>query len=69
MADVPQHQHLTRAIAVRDLIGQAKGILMERHEIIGDHALTILVRISQNTITELNDVARYLVETGQLGHR
>jgi AmiR/NasT family two-component response regulator len=69
MADAKQHQQLTRAIAVRDLIGQAKGILMERHKLTGDQAFTLLVRASQNTNTKLNEVARYLVETGELGHR
>jgi transcriptional regulator with GAF, ATPase, and Fis domain len=69
MADAQQHQHLSRAIAVRDLIGQAKGILMERHKLTGDQAFTLLVRASQSTNTKLNEVARYLVETGELGHR
>jgi GAF domain-containing protein len=69
MADAQTQQHLTRAIAVRDLIGQAKGILMERHKLTGDQAFTLLVRASQNSNTKLNEVARYLVETGELGHR
>jgi transcriptional regulator with GAF, ATPase, and Fis domain len=69
MADAQKKQHLTRAIAVRDLIGQAKGILMERHKLTGDQAFTLLVRASQNSNTKLNEVARYLVETGELGPR
>jgi transcriptional regulator with GAF, ATPase, and Fis domain len=68
MADAQTKQQLTRAMAVRDLIGQAKGILMERHKLTGDQAFTLLVRASQNSNTKLNDVARYLVETGELGN-
>ena len=68
MADAQTKQQLTRAMAVRDVIGQAKGILMERHKITGDQAFTLLVRASQNSNTKLSDVARYLVETGELGN-
>jgi transcriptional regulator with GAF, ATPase, and Fis domain len=67
MADAQKQQHLTRAIAVRDLIGQAKGILMERHKLTGDQAFAVLVGASQNTNTKLTEVARYLVETGEFG--
>jgi GAF domain-containing protein len=69
MADAQTKQHLSHAMAVRDLIGQAKGILMERHKLTGDQAFSLLVKTSQNTNTKLIDVARYLVETGELaGH-
>ena len=37
---------------------------MERHKITGGQAFTLLVPVSQNTNTQLNDVARYLVKTG-----
>ncbi len=56
-------------MAVRDLIGQAKGILMERHKLTGDQAFALLVRASQHTNTKLSEVARYLVETGELRDR
>jgi AmiR/NasT family two-component response regulator len=49
------------------VIGQAKGILMKRHKITGDRAFQLLVRVSQNSNIELAEVARYLVETGELG--
>jgi transcriptional regulator with GAF, ATPase, and Fis domain len=69
MADAQKMRHLSRAMAVRDLIGQAKGILMERHKLTGDQAFTVLVRASQNTNTKLVEVARYLVESGELTDR
>jgi AmiR/NasT family two-component response regulator len=50
----------------RDLIGQAKGILMERHRVTGDQAFKLLVRASQATNTKLRDIADELVATGEL---
>ncbi len=69
MADAQKNQQLSQAMAVRDLIGQAKGILMERHKLTGDQAFALLVRASQHTNTKLSEVARYLVETGELRDR
>lgn len=66
MADAQEQAHLTRAITTRDLIGQAKGILMERHRLTGDQAFALLVRASQRTNTKLVDVAEYLVHSGEL---
>ncbi|WP_433261672.1 ANTAR domain-containing protein [Micromonospora vinacea] len=54
---------------MRDVIGQAKGILMERHKLTADEAFAVLARASQNTNRKLVDVARYLTTTGQLTHR
>jgi transcriptional regulator with GAF, ATPase, and Fis domain len=67
MSDAQQHEQLDRAAAVRDLIGQAKGILMERHRLTADQAFMTLVRVSQSTNTKLVDVARHLTDTGELG--
>ncbi|WP_328475693.1 GAF and ANTAR domain-containing protein [Actinoplanes sp. NBC_00393] len=61
-----QHQSLTLAVSMRDLIGQAKGILMERHRISADQAFELLVRASQRTNTKLAEIARVLTETGEL---
>ncbi|GAA4916433.1 ANTAR domain-containing protein [Actinomycetospora succinea] len=60
------HAHdLGVALATRDVIGQAKGILMERFALDGDEAFALLVKSSQDTNVKLNDVARWLVdETG-----
>jgi AmiR/NasT family two-component response regulator len=48
------------------MIGQAKGILMERHKITGDQAFRLLAQVSQRSNTKLGEVARFLVETGEL---
>ena len=57
---------LHEAISRRDVIGQAKGILMERHRISGDAAFATLARVSQATNVKLAEVARHLTETGEL---
>lgn len=57
---------LGRSVDSRDLIGQAKGILMERYRVDADQAFRVLVRASQHGHTKLRDVAAELVNTGQL---
>ncbi|MBC3190954.1 ANTAR domain-containing protein [Pseudonocardia sp. C8] len=54
--------HLRRAVDSRDLIGQAKGILMERFMIDAEEAFRMLVRASQETNVRLVDVAHLLTE-------
>lgn len=53
---------LDRAVASRDVIGTAKGILMERFGIGDDEAFQRLVRSSQDTNIKLVEVARWLVD-------
>jgi GAF domain-containing protein len=58
------------ALATRDIIGQAKGMLMQRENVTGLQAFDFLARVSQETNIKLVDVARWLVnghESG-LGH-
>ena len=57
---------LTAAMDTRDLIGQAKGILIERHKITGVQAFGLLVASSQAVNIKLRDVAGHLVTTGEL---
>lgn len=65
-ADAQQLEHLSAAIATRDLIGQAKGILMERYSLDADQAFRVLTRISQHTNQRLHAVAGELVTTRQI---
>ncbi|GAA2482190.1 GAF and ANTAR domain-containing protein [Terrabacter carboxydivorans] len=58
--------HLNIALARRDLIGQAKGILMERFTITADQAFNVLVRVSRDQNRKLFDVAEDLAQTGHL---
>lgn len=57
----------TRTVATRHLIGQAEGILMERHKISAEQAFGLLVQVSQRSNTKLRDVAGWLVRSGELG--
>ena len=56
---------LQQVLLSRDVIGQAKGILMERLEIPPEDAFDLLRRSSQNLNVKLRDVARGLAETGE----
>ena len=51
---------ITRALANRDVIGQAKGILMERFGLSDQAAFEMLVTSSQRTNLKLVEVARWL---------
>jgi GAF domain-containing protein len=55
-------EKLLAALQTRDLIGQAKGILMEREQITDDQAFQILVRASQRLNIKLTVVASRLAE-------
>lgn len=61
-----QHEHhLHRQQINADLIGQAKGILMERHQLTADNAFRLLAKASQNTNRRLADIAFDVASTGQ----
>ncbi len=58
--------HLRSGLVTRTVIGQTEGILMERLKITADQAFGVLSRLSQHSNTKLRDVARNLVETGEI---
>jgi GAF domain-containing protein len=66
LAGAQEQEHLRTALSSRDVIGQAKGILMERYKINAHDAFRLLVTASQNTNIRLRDVAEYLTRTGEL---
>src|SRR4051794_18480367 len=68
MAGAQQQQQLRDAIEFRDLIGQAKGILMERFTITADQAFQLLIQASQASNIKLRDVARQLAEEGSVAN-
>jgi transcriptional regulator with GAF, ATPase, and Fis domain len=63
-AGVRKEAQLAQAVVSRDLIGQAKGILMERYKISPERAFLVLTRVSQNNNRKLHDVAADLVRHG-----
>ena len=66
VADAQQLGHLSAALAHRDVIGQAKGILMERFKITADEAFSVLAKVSQDSNRKLHQVAEELATTGAL---
>jgi len=60
LAHATNNAGLSTALRSRDLIGQAKGMLMERFDITDRAAFTMLVESSQQTNLKLRDVARWL---------
>lgn len=64
-ADTTTRQ-LSEAVATRDVIGQAKGILMERDRLTADEAFDVLKRASQRLNRRLRDVADDLTHTGEI---
>lgn len=57
-----QDQTMTEALATRNVIGQAVGIVMERYQVDSDRAFAFLVRLSQTRNTKLRTVATALVD-------
>ena len=57
---------LHRGLGTRDVIGQAKGILMERQRLSAGEAFDLLRRTSQRLNRKLADIAEHLAETGNL---
>jgi ANTAR domain-containing protein/GAF domain-containing protein len=64
---VRRDEAFRRALASRDIIGQAKGMIMERFDVDATHAFELLKRLSQNSNTQLAVVARRLVESEHPG--
>ena len=58
--------NLRAALETRDLIGQAKGILMERYKLSPLQAFHMLVTASQRTNRKLREVADELATTGEM---
>ena len=57
---------LLTALDNREMIGQAKGILMERYKITGVQAFGLLVASSQAVNRKLREISEHLVATGEL---
>jgi GAF domain-containing protein len=62
IAGAAAREEFTEALRSRDVIGQAKGILMEREGVSSDDAFDMLRRASQTLNTKLRDVAQGVVD-------
>jgi hypothetical protein len=61
-----QLTHLWNALDTRDIIGQAKGILMARRHVTAGEAFALLSATSQRLNIKLRDLAQQVVQTGHL---
>jgi hypothetical protein len=61
--------NLQESLMSRDVIGQAKGVLMERLKVTPEAAFDLLRRASQQLNVKLRDVALSVAETGELVDR
>lgn len=66
---VRKQEQLAAGMATRDLIGQAKGRLMERFGLDSDQAFMVLTRASREANRKLRDVAEEVALGGQLAGR
>ena len=60
-----RHEQMEKALASRDVIGQAKGIIMERAGVTEDEAFLRLKRASQRVNLKLSEVAERVTRTGE----
>lgn len=65
-SDAKEIAELTQALDTRDLIGQAKGILMERFKITSQQAFLVLTKASSESNIKLRDVADHLTSSGEI---
>lgn len=70
LAGAEHEASLRTGMTNRDVIGQAKGILMERHKLTAQQAFGVLARVSQELNRKLFDIAGELADTGSVpeGH-
>ena len=66
--EVERLENLHGALASRQVIGRAEGILMQRELITADQAFDLLRRASQQLNTKLREVAQVVVDTGDIPH-
>lgn len=62
LAGARHSRQLNEALASRDAIGQAKGLLMAQQNLTAQQAFDLLVRASQESNLKLTDVATWLIE-------
>ncbi len=66
LSALDRESNLRRALESREVIGQAMGILMERHRITASQAFDVMVHASQRSNVKLRMIADELVRTGSL---
>ncbi len=64
-----EEQQIRAALTSRDIIGQAKGMLMERYKLSAQEAFALLSKLSQETNTKLADIADRVVADAETNAR
>ncbi len=65
MSSAKQQEQMEEALRSRDLIGQAKGVLMARQGVTEDRAFDMLRRASQRLNVKLRDIAEQVAHGGR----
>ena len=65
LSSAQREAHLEEAVRSRDVIGQAKGILMARKHVTEEQAFAILRRASQRLNVKLREIAERVAQTGE----
>jgi len=60
--------NLRAGMETRERIGQAVGVLMERHRLTSQRAFDLMVYVSQRTHRKLREIANWVTETGEDPH-
>jgi AmiR/NasT family two-component response regulator len=63
MAGSKAADQFSRALDSRDIIGQAKGLIMERFRVDAVQAFALMTQLSQDSNTKLVDVALGVIES------
>ena len=66
LSALDKEKNLRKAMESREVIGQAMGILMERHRVMASQAFDLMVHVSQRSNVKLREIAEELVRTGRL---
>jgi GAF domain-containing protein len=66
LSAIDKEKNLRKAMDSREIIGQAMGILMERHRITASQSFDLMVHVSQRSNVKLRAIAEELVQTGKL---
>ena len=66
LASAQSEEGLMAALENHNVIGQAQGILMERHHLTPGQAFEVLRRASHAARAKLSQIARHVVETGEV---
>lgn len=62
LIDANKQHNFESALASRDIIGQAKGMIMERFKVDAAHAFELLTRLSQNSNTPVRVIAQEIID-------